>query len=343
MNRKIILLLILISFFVGCSSKKTEQITEEKSVTIEKVKREIVKNTLVFTGTANPWEEAALAAQMASRIKKIFVKEGDYVRAGQLLVQMDDAQLSQVEMQYNDAKRDFERAKTLKEEGAISDQQYEKLKTAYETLKTNYERVLENTQLRAPFSGVITAKYFNDGELFLMTPSGARAVPAILYLMDISNLKVKISVNESDSYKLKIGQKAEITNDNLPNEKFYGVITRISPVVDPNTKTVSVEIKVPNSGWKIRAGSFVRVEINLGERNELVIPTSSILTDPISGRNFVYVYDKGIAKRVFIVVGKQVNEFTVVKSGLKENDSVIIEGQQNLVDGEKVKIFQELK
>lgn len=342
MKIKFFLVLTLIIAIIGCNPKKEAQKEEIKSVTIQKVERKVVKNNLLFTGTVYPWEEAALAAQMASRVRKIYVKEGDYVKQGQLLVQMDDQQLTQIEIQFNDAKRDFERAEKLKAEGAISDQQYEKFKLAYETLKTNYEKILENTQLRAPFSGVITAKYLNDGELFLMAPAGGRSVPAILHLMNVSELKVKISVNELDAYKIKIGQKALVTSDFLPGEIFTGYVTRISPVVDPVSKKVELELRVPNRGNKIKANSFVRVEIDLGETKDLLIPTSAILADPLTGKNFVYVYQDGKARKKYVVKGKEVNDETVIKSGLNEGDQIIVEGQANLTDGEKVKLFKGL-
>lgn len=343
MKIKFLFIAILIVSLIGCGQKKSEQKqVEEKSVSIQKVERKIVKNNLLFTGTVYPWEEAALAAQMASRVRKIYVKEGDYVKQGQLLVQMDDQQLTQIEIQFNDAKRDFERAEKLRAEGAISEQQYEKFKLAYETLKTNYEKILENTQLRAPFNGIITAKYLNDGELFMMAPTGGRAVPAILHLMNVSELKIKVSVNEFDSYKIKVGQRAKIISDILPDEVFVGYVTRISPVVDPISKTVEVELKVPNRGNKIKANSFVRVEIDLGETKELLIPSASILTDPISGKNFVYLYQNGVAKKKFVVKGKQVNDETIIRSGLNEGDQVIVEGQSNLVDGDKVKLYKGL-
>lgn len=343
MKIKIFVSLLLILTLIGCGSKTKQESAEEiKSVSVQNVQQKVVKNNLVFTGTATPWEEAALAAQMASRIRKIYVKEGDYVTQGQLLVQMDDQQLTQIEIQFNDAKKDFERAQKLHAEGAISDQQYEKFKLAYETLKTNYEKILENTQARAPFSGIITAKYLNDGELFLMAPSGGRNVPAILHLMNVSVLKVKISVSEYDSYKIKVGQKALITSDVLPGQTFTGFVNRISPVVDPITKTVEVEVKVPNSGNKIKANSFVRVEIDLGETKEIVIPTSAILTEPVTGKSFVFLYQNGKAVKRFIVKGKQVNDETIVQSGLNENQQIIVEGQFNVTDGEKVKLFKGL-
>ncbi len=175
-----------------------------------------------------------------------------------------------------------------------------------------------------------------------MAPSGGRSVPAILHLMNVNELKVKVSVSENDSYKLKIGQKALIKSDNLPEEEFTGYISRISPIVDPISKTVEVEIRVVNRGTKIKANSFVRVEIDLGETRDLTVLTSAILTDPVTGKNFVYLYQNGIAKKRFIVKGKQVNDETVIRTGLKEGDEVIVEGQSNLFDGDRVTLFKGL-
>ncbi len=335
------LLLTVLVLFIGCSKEEERTADETKPVSISKALKQEIQKELNFTGTIHPWEEAALAAQMAARIRKIFVKEGDYVKEGALLVQMDDAQLTQIELQYNDAAKDFERAERLKKEGAISDQAYDKSKVMFETLKSNYDKILENTQLRAPFSGVITAKYMNDGELFLMAPNQNRGVPAILYLMNLGELKIKINVPEADAYKLKSGSSVLITSDLLPNEKFNGTISRISPVVDQNTKTVQAEIRLVNRGGKLKVGSFAKVKIKFGKSVELVIPSTAILTDPLTGESYVYVSENGKAKKKLVQTGMQMNGNTVILSGLIENESVITTGQQVLKDGDSIQIFSE--
>ncbi|MBU1299164.1 MAG: efflux RND transporter periplasmic adaptor subunit [Bacteroidetes bacterium] len=341
MKTKILFLLTLFVLFIGCSKEEEKASDEIKPVAVSKAVKQEIQKELNFTGTINPWEEAALAAQMAARIKKIYVKEGDFVKQGTLLVQMDDAQLTQIELQYNDAAKDFERAEKLKSEGAISDQAYEKSKVMFETLKSNYDKILENTQLRAPFSGAITAKYLNDGELFLMAPSGGRSVPAIVHLMNLNELKIKISVPESDAYKLKIGNIAQITSDLLPNEKYTGTISRISPVVDQNTKTVQVDIRLINRGGKLKVGSFAKVNIRFGKSVELIIPSTAILTDPLTGESYVFVNENGKAKKKIVQTGMQFNGNTVIIFGLSENESVITTGQQVLKDGDSVQIFTE--
>ncbi|MBM4177089.1 MAG: efflux RND transporter periplasmic adaptor subunit [Ignavibacteria bacterium] len=340
MKTKIFLLTVLI-ILIGCSKEEEKAADEAKPVSVSKALKQEIQKELNFTGTINPWEEAALAAQMAARIRKIYVKEGDYVKQGALLVQMDDAQLTQIELQYNDAVKDFERAERLKNQGAISDQAYEKSKVMFETLKSNYDKVLENTQLRAPFSGVITAKYLNDGELFLMAPNQNRGVPAILYLMNLGELKIKINVPEADVYKLKTGNPVLVTSDLLPNENFNGTISRISPVVDQNTKTVQAEIRLVNRGGKLKVGSFAKVNIKFGRSVELIIPSTAIMTDPLSSESYVYINENGKAKKKLIQTGMQINGKTVVLSGLTENESVITTGQQVLKDGDSIQIFSE--
>ncbi len=342
MKKLISLGLIILISFIGCSkTEENKQTDDAKPVSVtDCVKKEINKE-LKLTGTIYPWEEAALAAQMAARIRKIYVKEGDFVKQGDLLVQMDDAQLTQIELQYNDAAKDFERAEKLKREGAISDQAYDKSKVLFETLKSNYDKILENTRLRAPFSGVITAKYMNDGELFLMAPNQNRGVPAILYLMNLGELKIKINVPEADAYKLKTGNSVLVTSDLLPNEKFSGTVSRISPVVDQNTKTVLSEIRLINRGGKLKVGSFAKVSIKFGKSVELIIPSTAVLTDVLTGQSFVFVNENGKAKKKFVQTGMQFNGNSVIISGLGENESVITTGQQVLKDGDSIQIFTE--
>ena len=341
MKTKILFLLTLFVLFIGCSKEEEKAVDETKPVSVSKSVKQEIQKELNITGTINPWEEAALAAQIVARIRKIYVKEGDYVKQGTLLVQLDDAQMTQIELQYNDAAKDFERADKLKREGAISDQAYDKSKVMFETLKSNFDKILENTQLRAPFSGVITAKYLNEGELFLMAPNQNRGVPAILYLMNLGELKIKINVPEADAYKLKTGNSVQITTDLLPEEKFSGNINRISPVVDQNMKTVQAEIRLINRGGKLKVGSFAKVNIRFGKSVELIIPSTAILTDPLTGESYVFVNENGKAKKKLVQTGGQMNGTTIILSGLSENELVITTGQQVLKDGDSVQIFSE--
>ena len=183
MLKKILLITLpLISLLLtSCSNDEGEagnnNINNAVPVVVSTVKDTIITRSIDLVGTLAPWKEANLGAQTTGRIEKIFVEEGSEVKEGDLLFQMDDTQLAQAKIQYDIAKDDFIRMEPLYEQGSISKQEIDKIKAAYESSEYSYKLLLTNTQFKAPFTGVITSKKMNEGEVFMLAPTGG--APAI--------------------------------------------------------------------------------------------------------------------------------------------------------------------
>ncbi len=335
---KIFTAILLTAFLIGCGSK-TEKTNEEPIIPVEvqQVGKMKIERTLDFAGTVMAWRETNLGAQTSGRIEKIYVKEGDEVKEGDVLVQMDDTQLTQARIQYEIMKEDYTRMKPLFEEGSISPQQFDKIKAGYETAKSTYELILRNTQLRAPFSGVITAKRMNEGEVFLLAP-GAGGAPSIVNIMQIDPLKILVNVAENNFPNIRLGQTATIEVDVYPNQYFTGTVSRVDPTINPFTRSFAVEIKVPNNKRIIRPGMFARVMIKTGDIEALVIPRSSLIKQLGTNIFYTYIIENDIAKRRQVTLGKEMDEILEVISGLEVGNQLVVKGMGRLKDGSRVKI-----
>ncbi|MBU1298887.1 MAG: efflux RND transporter periplasmic adaptor subunit [Bacteroidetes bacterium] len=330
-------IVLLASMMIGCGTKSNnvdEPVIPVEVKTVEKLK---VERTLDFAGTIMAWRETNLGAQTSGRIEKIFVKEGDEVKEGDILVQMDDTQLTQARIQYELAKEDFQRMKPLFDEGSISPQQFEKVKGGYETAKATYELILRNTQLRAPFSGIITAKRMNEGEVFLLAP-GSGGAPSVVNLMQISQLKVLVNAPESDFPNVRLGQKATLVVDIYPNQTFSGTVSRVDPVINPTTRSFTVELKIPNDKRILRPGMFARVMIKTGDIDALIIPRSALIKQLGTNILYTYIIENDAAKRREVTLGKEMDAIVEVLSGLEIGNQLVVKGMGRLKDGSRVQI-----
>ncbi|MCX8104630.1 MAG: efflux RND transporter periplasmic adaptor subunit [Ignavibacterium album] len=343
MNRIKSLLLILLSVVIltSCGKKETNnQNNEEKIIPVEVtlVKKSMIDREIELVGNLLAWKEANLAAQTTARVQKIYVDAGSRVKEGDLLFEMDDTQLAQAKIQYQVAKDNYERLKPLYETGSISQSQFDQVKAAYETSEKTYQLLLSNTQFRAPFSGVVTAKRLNEGEVFLLAPGGVGA-PTIVSLMQINPLKLLLNVSENNLKDVKLNQTVEIKSDIFPNELFKGTISRINAAINPASRTFEVEVKIPNANEKLKPGMYVRAKILTGKTEGIIVNRSAALKQLGSTAYYGFVVNNNnVAKRVELTIGKEFDSMVEITSGLNEGDYLVTKGQGLLKDGSKVEI-----
>ena len=324
----------------GCGKSTEETKTEEKIVPVEvtKISDSDINRDLEFVGTLSPWKEANLAAQTTARIQKIYVDAGSRVSEGQLLFEMDDTQLAQAKIQYQITKDNFDRMKPLFESKSISQSQFDQIKAAYETSEKTYTLLLANTQFRAPFSGVITSKRLNEGEVFLLAPGGLGA-PAIVSMAQINPLKLMLAVSESNLKDIKMNQDVVVTTDVYPGESFKGTVSRIFPILNSATRTVDIEVRLPNSGERLKPGMYVKAKVSIGTTKGILINRSSVLR--MLGSNSFYAFiskNDAIAKRVALTLGREFNSQIEIVGGLNYGDYLITKGQSLLKDSTKIEI-----
>ncbi len=337
--KNIFLVAFTLFIIIGCSKKdETSNLTDKVTpVEVKTVKRSVIDREIDLVGTLAPWKEANLGAQNTGRIQKIYVEEGNRVKQGDLLFEMDDTQLATAKIQLQVSKDNYLRLKPLFETGSISKSQFEQVKATYETSEKSYELLLTNTQFKAPFAGIITDKKLNEGEVFLLAPGGV-GTPTIVSLMQINPLKLLVNVSEINFKDIKMNQQVRITSDIYSGEIFIGNISRIDPTINASSRTFEVEIKIINNNEKLRPGMFVRATIALGKSEGLMIPRSSVLKLLGTTSYFGFIAEGDLAKRIELKLGKEINENIEIISGLNEGDLIVTTGQGLLKDGSKISI-----
>jgi len=230
---------------------------------------------------------------------------------------------------------------TLIQYGGISKQQYDQMKTQVEVTRLNVDLLKTNTNLSAPFSGVITAKYFENGELFSGAPNTQAGKAAVVVLQQINPIKAVISVSEKYYPVVKKGMKVIVKSDIYPNKEFEGKISLIHPTINSATKTFNVEIMVTNNEELLRPGMYARVNLEFAKESAMVVPSSAVLQQMGTNNRYVFVYDNGKAKRIEVQMGKRFDDKVEIESELIQEGAVlIISGHAGLVDGAKVKIVE---
>ena len=320
----------------GCgntSSKKTETVevtVADPTVSVAQVFVREVPQEAVYTSTVQAYVKNNIAPQMAGRITKINVEIGDFVKEGQILAEIDKAQLLQAQFQLQNQEVELQRLKSLYEEGGLSQSDYDAIQMQYNVLKTQVDNLIENTTLRSPINGVVTARNYDVGDMYAMS------MP-VFTVEQIVPVKLLVGVSETDYSKVKKGDSVVVTADAIPGKTFYGKVNRIYPTVDPATRTFTVEVKIDNNYKTLRPGMFVRATINFGTNTNVVIPDVAVVKQQGSGERFVYVLnaDNTVTYKK-VVLGRRMGAEYEVLEGLEDGDRIVIGGQIRLKDGVKV-------
>ena len=283
-----------------------------------------------YVGTVQAEVKNNIAPQAPGRIAKIFVEVGDHVTKGQKLVQMDAANLHQLTLQIENQKVDFARIKELYAVGAVSKAEFDNMKMSLEVAETQYKNIMENTQLLSPIDGIVTARNYDNGDLY----AGA----AILTVEQIRPVKLMVNVSENYYSKVKKGDKAAITLDALPGETFTATVSLKYPTINAATHTFPVELTLANKDEKVRPGMFARAEINFGTENRVVVPDVAIVKQPGSGERFVYLYNNGKVSYVKVELGQRLGDAYELLGGVADGATVVIAGEGRLTDGAEVRV-----
>lgn len=292
-----------------------------------------------YTSSLIPYEEVHLVPSSPGRIEKIFVEVGSHVKKGDLLVTMDQTQLQQALLQLKNIENDYKRIDTLYKVGSMTGQQYDQIRTQYELASSNVEYLRENVQLLAPFNGVVSGKYFENGEMYSGAPNTIAGKAAIISLVQIDPLKAMVSIPETYFPQIKEGMETGIISDIYPAQAYKGVIIRKYPTIDPNTHSFQIELRIDNPDLKLRPGMFIRVDLELGEKNAMVVPSLAVLKMQGSDNRYIFVEDNGRAKRIGVRVGQRFDDqVEIISPELKEGGQLIIAGQARLVDNVPIEV-----
>jgi membrane fusion protein (multidrug efflux system) len=279
--------------------------------------------------------EVTLSAENSGRVTQVLVKEGSFVRAGQVVARLDnevpDAQLQSARSALNQAKVDMERFEKAFESGGVTKKQLDDIRLQYANAEANYtavRRSLENTFVKAPIQGTINAKYIEVGSY--VAPGNK-----MFDIVDISRLKLVVSVPELQVVQLAVGQEVDVTTNVFPEVTYKGKVTFIAAKGD-NSLNYPVEIEVANlEGKSLRAGMYGTARLSFGAQAPAMLVPRSAFYNGVNS-NTVFVLEQGKAKLRKVVAGRIFGDRVEIREGLKEGEVVITSGQVNLVDGTEV-------
>lgn len=337
-----IFLLLFISTLFACKGENQKQEVKEEVlselVEVQAIEEQRISRTIEFPASLTAFEENYLASATPGRIEKIFVEVGSIVKKGQILVQMDRTQLIQAEVQLANLRVDYQRFDTLIKAGSIAQQKYDQLKAQYDVAVTNVEFLKENTQLKAPFSGVVSGKYFEDGEMYSGAPNTAVGKAAIVSLVQIDQLKAFVSLPEQYFPEVKQGKEVNVKLEIYPNKKFSGKVYRIHPTIDPNTHTFQTEVLISNKENLLRPGMFSRISFDMEQVTALMVPANAVLKLQGSNERYVFIAENGKAKRVTVKLGDRYDDKVEISGDIQKGQELIVIGQARLLDNVDIRI-----
>jgi len=368
----VVTLVGLVAFRLVSSAGKKELRKERIiSVTTMMPVRKDLDVRLSYTADIQPYQLVNIFSRVDGYIFKIHVDRGDFVKAGQLLVEIDHtdyvhavnrakanlaaarANVLSQEATIANAKLNLERLRSLVKDDYVAQQDVDNAQAAYdvavaqavslraqahqmEVALQQAETNLSYSYIRAPFEGSISIRNLDAGA-FVSGSTGSTSTLSrgILVLQDITTLRVMLDVVEKDVPLVQIGQPAELTADAYPGRIFRGKVTRVVQALDRNTRTMTVEVDIPNPDRALKGGMFARVELLVGvHANALQIPIDAVTR--LESDQYVYVVEEGKARRVPVVLGIQSNGLIEITKRLTGTEPVIVSGKDLVTDGIKV-------
>ena len=296
-------------------------------------KRDVTEES-TYSSTVEAYATNNIMPQTGGRIRKINVEVGDYVVKGQVLAEMDRYQLEQLELQIQNDEVEYARLKGLYEEGGVSQSDFEAAELGYKVRKTNYQNLLENTILRSPITGYVTARNFDKGDMFSMSAP-------LFTVQQVIPVKLLVGISENEYTKVKKGDTVSLTVDALPDRTFTGKVNRLYPTINAATHTFNAEVVVQNSDRALRPGMFARVKVVFGTNHRVVLPDQCIVKQEGTGQKFVYVLNNDeTVSYVPVTLGRHMGTEYEVIDGVLEGDTVVLKGQATLKDGVKVIVLE---
>ncbi|MDX9942862.1 MAG: efflux RND transporter periplasmic adaptor subunit [Bacteroidales bacterium] len=298
----------------------------------------VLREMINSTGTLLPDEEVDLSFETSGKIISINFTEGTRVKRGDLLAKINDrhlqAQLLKLQAQLKLAEEREFRQRNLLTRDAISQESYDQAVTELQALEADImllEARIAETELRAPFDGIIGLRYVSEGAF-------ANPNARIARLIKISPLKVEFSIPERYSGSINPGFPISFTIDGI-NEPFTASVYAVDPIVNINTRTIVVRALYPNRREELKPGRFAGINLQLDEiTNTIAIPTEALVAEMDGDK--VYVYRGGHAEQVTVLTGLRTSDRIQILRGLEFGDTLLVTGVMQLRQGLPVVLDQ---
>ena len=365
---KIILsILFILGLFSACSDSDDENSnTEAVPVQVSIVKLGTVSQVLTYSGDIHAEYEVKVFSKIPDRIEKFYVDEGDPVKKGQVIARVAATTIEQGVKQAEAAKMaanaqeanlkvEFDRAKRLFAESAMSQQQYDAIQTQYEAAKAQAEQAqaglvsvksqLNDAELTAPISGIVGQRFYEEGDM-------ANPSMPVVSIVQMEKVKIVFDATEEDLGKLALGQEATIKVRSYVNQTFAGTVQKISPVLDPQTRMAKIEVLIDNPNYLLKPGMYAEVNVTTGLLSDVIVvpryvSIESTTLEKVDGEDqvqknyYVYTVENGNAKQKKLDTRYVNHKSIAVNGGIAIGDTLVIVGQNNLRDGLPVAIISD--
>jgi RND family efflux transporter MFP subunit len=308
------------------------------AVRVSVVKMQPVVTDFNVNGNFAPAQQLNFAAENSGRVTRVLVDEGSYVRKGQTLaiIKADilNVDLESAQAAYQNALKDKQRYENAFKTGGVTQQQLDGARLSLETAEARVAQArirVGDANIKSSINGIVNKRYIEPGAV--VSPG-----TQLFEIVDVSRLKLNVSVNESQVAQLKAGDRVEVKASVFPDRTFGGRISFIAPKAD-NALNFPVEIEISsNPGNALRAGMYGTAFFDFQDVAPVIMIPRSAFVGSVSS-NEVFVIENNVARLRKLTAGRVVGENVEVLQGIKEGETVITSGQINLSDGTKVKII----
>jgi len=305
-------------------------------VEVTAVRRGEIVTRLETTTTLEARNSATLLSMRPGMVKALRVEEGEWVREGELLAQLDDTEarlaVERAEVSLKIAEREAERGRQLREQGYLSDKELDDLELKHRSARVALDEAryaMSQTRVAAPFSGRVTARMVNLGETVTVGRECFR-------LEDFDPLLARVYFPERELSRVQVGQAATLTLGAHPGREFDARVSLVNPVVDRANGTFKVTLEVRDPGRVLRPGNFAQVSLRTGAfQNAIVLPRRAMVSE--DGEDFVFVARGDTVARVGVKLGALSGDTAQILAGLAVGDSVVTIGQGGLKQGARIK------
>lgn len=362
---------VLLAGTHGCAertgSERAERATAaERTVEVSLPEHRAIARTISLPASVEPFERARLYAKVAGYVDRMLVDIGDHVARGQVLAELEipemapesaeaRAQLAEAEAEHaravaeDDLQRvTFERSRSLRQRSSITEQELDQAKASHrraeasvalsrariESLRARVARLdamTEYARIRAPFDGIVTERFVDPGTL-VQAATSSNDVSPVVTMQRLDEMRVVVAVPEREVAAIERGRPATLVVNGLPAERFTGEVSRFAGALDAATRTMRVEVDVPNPRGTLKAGMYGSLTLDLEARADtLTVPAAAVVAE--KDRRFVFVVRDGRAHKLPVTTGADDAIRVAITSGLDPGEAVVVSGAGSLGDG----------
>ncbi|PCM44090.1 efflux RND transporter periplasmic adaptor subunit [Marinobacter sp. ANT_B65] len=300
---------------------------------------ETVRDQVGAVGSLKAVNAVELTTETSGRVIDVKLQSGLQVKKGDVLLQLDDrhakADLGVIEAQLADARRQYERARSLRDKNSISQSLVDELRTAVEVSEAQRTAArvrLENHRIQAPFSGVVGLSDIDIGAYIT-------AGTTVTTLDAVSRMELNFSIPERFIGEISPGQKVQGKSPAYPEKIFNGELVELGTRIDELSRSLPVRALIDNSEGRLRPGQFMSVNLTLRERQALVVPEQAVMLR--GAEQYVFVAEDGVARRVSVTLGSRMPGQVEIMQGLTREDQVVVTGQDRLSSGDPIRVIDD--